>query len=62
MKNQKLFRFGLVTGKGSSHADWRDKARKVEKLGYEVLLLPDHMTERNPPRATTLPVTLVRRG
>lgn len=44
MTNQKPFRFGLATGKVSSHSAWRDKAHKVEDLGYDILLMPNHMT------------------
>ncbi len=44
MTNQKPFRFGLATGKGSSRTAWRDKARKAEDLGYDILLMPDHVT------------------
>lgn len=42
--NQKSFRFGLATGQGRSRAVWRDKARKAEDLGYDILLVPDHVT------------------
>jgi probable F420-dependent oxidoreductase len=51
MTNQKPFRFGLATGKGSSHSAWRDKVRKVEDLGYDILLLPDHMNTELAPIA-----------
>lgn len=51
MTNQRPFRFGLATGKGSSHAAWRDKARKVEGLGYDMLLLSDHLTTELAPIA-----------
>jgi probable F420-dependent oxidoreductase len=44
MTNQKPFRFGLATGKGSSRTAWRDKARQAEDLGYDILLMPDHVT------------------
>ncbi|SRR5258706_40504 len=44
MTNQKPFRFGLATGKGSSRTAWRDKARLAEDLGYDILLMPDHVT------------------
>ncbi|GHO82172.1 TIGR03621 family F420-dependent LLM class oxidoreductase [Dictyobacter formicarum] len=42
--NQKPFRFGLAAGRGNSRTAWRDKARKVEDLGYDILLVPDHVT------------------
>src|SRR2546421_10837980 len=39
------FRFGVNVRTAASHAEWADKARKVEALGYAVLLVPDHLAE-----------------
>src|SRR5437867_188105 len=39
----KPFRFGINVRDGKSRAEWQDKARKVEGLGYSVLLVPDHL-------------------
>src|SRR2546427_10970861 len=39
----KPFRFGINVRDGTSRADWQDKARKVEALGYSGLLVPDHL-------------------
>jgi probable F420-dependent oxidoreductase len=39
----KPFRFGINIRDASSRAEWQDKARKVEALGYSVLLVPDHL-------------------
>jgi probable F420-dependent oxidoreductase len=39
----KPFRFGINARSASSRAEWQDKARKVEQLGYSVLLVPDHL-------------------
>jgi len=39
----KPFRFGINIRDASSCAEWQDKARKVEALGYAVLLVPDHL-------------------
>ena len=39
----KPFRFGINMRDASSRAEWQDKARKVEALGYAVLLVPDHL-------------------
>jgi probable F420-dependent oxidoreductase len=36
------FRFGVQVSQGASYADWRDKARKIEDLGYSTLFMPDH--------------------
>ena len=38
----KPFRFGINVRDAVSRAEWQDKARKVEGLGYSVLLVPDH--------------------
>jgi probable F420-dependent oxidoreductase len=40
----KPFRFGINMRDAGSRAEWQDKARKVEALGYSVLLVPDHLT------------------
>jgi probable F420-dependent oxidoreductase len=37
------FRFGVNLWHAPSRAAWRDKARKVEALGYAVLNVPDHL-------------------
>src|SRR5262245_62494294 len=39
----KPFRFGINIRDATSRAEWQDKARKVEALGYAVLLVPDHL-------------------
>jgi probable F420-dependent oxidoreductase len=39
------FRFGVNARTAGSAPEWADKARKVERLGYSVLLLPDHLSE-----------------
>ena len=39
----KPFRFGINVRDASTRAEWQDKARKVEGLGYSVLLVPDHL-------------------
>jgi len=41
----KPFRFGVNVRTAGSGADWADKARKVEALGYSVLCVPDHLAE-----------------
>lgn len=42
MNTLRPFRFGLVLPNASSKEDWIAKARRVEELGYSVLLMPDH--------------------
>jgi probable F420-dependent oxidoreductase len=41
----KPFRFGVSVRHAQSRAEWIDKARKVEALGYATLTVPDHLTE-----------------
>lgn len=41
----KPFRFGVSVWSARSRAEWADKARKVEDLGYSVLTVPDHLGE-----------------
>ena len=36
------FRFGLQVSNAPSAQEWREKARKAEALGYDVLLMADH--------------------
>lgn len=37
------FRFGVNMMKLSGGAEWRDKCRRAERLGYDVILVPDHL-------------------
>ena len=39
------FRFGVNLWSAGSRAEWQDKARKAEDLGYASLTVPDHLTE-----------------
>jgi probable F420-dependent oxidoreductase len=39
------FRFGVNVRTAGSAGEWADKARRVERLGYSVLLVPDHLAE-----------------
>src|SRR6266567_6100826 len=41
----KPFRFGVNVRSSGSRRDWVDKARKIEELGYDVLTVPDHLTD-----------------
>jgi probable F420-dependent oxidoreductase len=45
----KPFRFGVQTSQLGSAASWRDKARKLEDLGYSTLFMPDHFGEELAP-------------
>ena len=39
------FRFGVSVRSAQSRAEWMEKARKVEALGYATLTVPDHLTD-----------------
>ncbi len=39
------FRFGVSVRSARSRAEWAEKARKVEDLGYSTLTVPDHLTD-----------------
>ena len=39
----KRFRFGINARDATSRSEWQDKARRIEDLGYAVLLVPDHL-------------------
>ncbi len=39
----KPFRFGINARDAGSRAEWQDKARRVEDLGYSALMVPDHL-------------------
>ncbi|MBM7170153.1 TIGR03621 family F420-dependent LLM class oxidoreductase [Streptomyces sp. G44] len=37
------FRFGVNMMKPAGGAEWRDRCRRAEQLGYDVILVPDHL-------------------
>ena len=43
------FRFGVQTSKAASGDAWREKARKIEDLGYATLFVPDHFDDQFTP-------------
>ena len=43
------FRFAVTASRADSGADWRAKARRIEELGYDTLLLTDHLTQQLAP-------------
>jgi probable F420-dependent oxidoreductase len=45
----KPFRFGVQISQGESAGAWRDKARKLEDLGYSTLFMPDHFGDELAP-------------
>jgi probable F420-dependent oxidoreductase len=42
MAHPKKFRFGVQTADAENATAWREKARKIEDLGYSTLFMPDH--------------------
>src|SRR5262245_2686254 len=60
------FRFGVNVRTAGSAAEWAEKARKVERLGYSILLVPDHLAELLAPfpalAAAALATTRLRVG
>lgn len=42
----KPFRFAVQASHAASGKEWRDRARKVEDLGYSTLYMPDHFGEQ----------------
>jgi probable F420-dependent oxidoreductase len=45
MAHDRKFRFGVQSGGASSPREWRERARKVEALGYSSLFMPDHFVD-----------------
>ncbi len=43
------FRFAITTSRADSGAEWRAKARRIEELGYDALLMTDHLTQQLAP-------------
>ena len=43
------FRFAITTTRADSGAEWRAKARRIEELGYDTLLMTDHLTQQLAP-------------
>jgi len=41
----KPFRFGVNVWRAGSRAEWADKARRIEDLGYSTLTVPDHLAD-----------------
>jgi probable F420-dependent oxidoreductase len=45
MAHDRKFRFGVQTSGAGSGREWRERARKVEDLGYSCLYMPDHFLD-----------------
>lgn len=46
MTTNRPFRFGVTSGSASSAAEWTERARKLEALGYDAMTVPDHLPDR----------------
>ncbi|MEX0750810.1 MAG: TIGR03621 family F420-dependent LLM class oxidoreductase, partial [Dehalococcoidia bacterium] len=46
---QRPFRFAIQTSNAPSGDAWREKARKIEDLGFSALLMPDHFGDQLSP-------------
>ena len=51
MNSKRRFRFGVQEHHISTGAQWRDRARAYESMGYEALYLPDHFDRQPGPIA-----------
>jgi probable F420-dependent oxidoreductase len=45
------FRFGVQEHRADSASEWKEKARRIESMGYSALYLPDHFNEQMAPIA-----------
>src|SRR5437870_5018923 len=43
------FRFAVMASRARSGEHWRETARRAEALGYDALLMPDHITDQLAP-------------
>jgi len=51
---QRAFRFAVQEHGATDAADWRERARRAEALGYSTLYLPDHFTDQPGPIAALM--------
>src|SRR6266852_3818312 len=54
VEEMKPFRFGVNVGRAGSRAEWVEKARKIEDLGYGTLTVPDHLADLFAPMPAVL--------
>ena len=66
MKGRRPFRFGVQEHHIGTAAEWRDRTRAYESMGYEALYLPDHFDQQPGPiaalAATAAATTRLRIG
>lgn len=46
MSTSRPFRFGVQISRAESGQQWRDKAKRAESLGFDILQIPDHLGEQ----------------
>jgi probable F420-dependent oxidoreductase len=51
MGNSRPFRFGVHEHRAGSAKEWKEKARRIESMGYSTFYLPDHFNEQMAPFA-----------
>ena len=60
------FRFGVTAPTPDAGTDWIERARRVERLGYSILVVPDHFRDHLAPvpalTAAALATTRLRVG
>lgn len=61
MSRRRPFRFGAGAPNAGSRAEWEEKARRVEALGYSVLHMPDHLGNQLAPAPALLAAALATR-
>lgn len=44
--SQRPFRFGIQFAGANTKTEWADQARTAEALGYDILVMPDHLDEQ----------------
>src|SRR5690349_2763750 len=46
MAHDRRFRFGTQAGRAVDGPAWREQARRIEAMGYDMLAIPDHFGEQ----------------
>ena len=53
------FRFGVTVPTISTGEDWAERARRIEQLGYSILVVPDHFRDQLAPGAALTAAAMV---
>ncbi len=54
MTRPRPFRFGVQAHRARNAAEWRERAKRVESMGYEAMYLPDHFDSQFAPIAALM--------